>query len=176
LPLHISLVLSLALHLALYTLGDWAGWHATPPPSLRLPIEAMLILPEIKPVPSDSAPAEKLPEPSSEAALPQTAAAPVVEPPRTAPPATAKTVTAPSPEKPQPAVSFYPRDAVLRGLEGDVEIGVTLDPAGNVIAARLDRGSGHAILDEAALAAARTLKGLPGGAREATLPVRFRLK
>lgn len=175
------------LHLALYTLADWAGWRAPPPPPLRLPIEAMLILPEIKPEPSDSAPAGKLPEP----ALVQTAA-PVVEPPRTvprqaaparappqamvAPPASAKTVAAPAPEKPQPAVSFYPRDAVLRGLEGDVDVGVTLDAAGNVIAARLDRGSGHAILDEAALAAARTLKGLPGGAREATLPVRFRLR
>lgn len=175
-PLHISLVLSLVLHLALYILADWVGLRVPPPP-LRPPIEAMLILPEIKVAQADSRPAKP----------PSSPAVPAVEPPHTALPEApppepvaasslpAKTVAAPQ-AAPQPAVAFYPREAVLRGLEGDVDIGVTLDASGNVIAARIDRGSGHAILDAAALAAARTLKGLPGGAREATLPVRFRLR
>ena len=52
-----------------------------------------------------------------------------------------------------------------------------LDDAGHVIAARLEASSGHPILDEAAVRAARTLHDLPAGApREALLPVRFRLR
>ena len=52
-----------------------------------------------------------------------------------------------------------------------------LDPAGNVIAARLESSSGHALLDDAAVRAARGLRSLPDSApREALLPVRFRLR
>ena len=51
-----------------------------------------------------------------------------------------------------------------------------LDGAGNVLAARVERSSGHALLDQAAAKAARQLKALPEGvARETILPVRFRL-
>ena len=52
-----------------------------------------------------------------------------------------------------------------------------LDNAGNAIAARLEATSGHAILDDAAVRAARQLRALPDSApREALLPVRFRLR
>ena len=52
-----------------------------------------------------------------------------------------------------------------------------LDAPGNVIAARLESSSGHALLDDAAVRAARTLRALPDSApREALLPVRFRLR
>ena len=52
-----------------------------------------------------------------------------------------------------------------------------LDASGNAIAARLEASSGHALLDDAAVRAARTLRALPDSApREALLPVRFRLR
>lgn len=173
-PLHIAFVLSLACHLALYTLADWAGLRAPPPPAPRPLIEAMLILPEIA-------------EPSPAAPAPEEAP-PVVETPRAEPPLPDLAPPLPAavvaPAAPQAALKpaatrtpprFYPREAVLRGLEGEALVGVTLDARGRVIAARLERGSGHAILDEAAVMAARTLTSLPRGEREATLPVRFRL-
>ena len=71
----------------------------------------------------------------------------------------------------------YPPEAVERGLQGEALVLLFLDRGGSVIAARLESSSGHAILDEAALRAARQLRSLPDGApREALLPVRFRLR
>jgi len=71
---------------------------------------------------------------------------------------------------------LYPLEAVERGLEGEVTVLLFLDDAGNVIASRLESSSGYPLLDDAALAAARGLRGLPDSApREALLPVRFRL-
>jgi periplasmic protein TonB len=168
LPLPIAFALSLVLHLALYALADRVGLRAPPAPASRPRIEAMLIVPQIAPLP------KPLPPP----ALPL---APDV--PRAVPPP-AETITArvrstpasPPPAPDAPAARFYPPLAVLRGLEGEVLVGVTLDARGDVVAARLERGSGHAILDEAALRAALTLKSLPGGRGEAVLPVRFRLR
>ncbi len=72
---------------------------------------------------------------------------------------------------------LYPPEAIARGLEGEALVLLFLDEAGNAIAARIEASSGHAILDEAAVRAARTLRSLPSGApREAVLPVRFRLR
>lgn len=72
---------------------------------------------------------------------------------------------------------LYPREAIESGIEGEATVLLFLDDAGNAIAARLEASSGHAILDEAAVRAARTLRGLPEAApREALLPVRFRLR
>ena len=72
---------------------------------------------------------------------------------------------------------FYPPEAIERGLEGEALVLLFLDEAGNAIAARIEASSGHAILDAAAVRAARTLKSLPASApREALLPVRFRLR
>jgi protein TonB len=71
----------------------------------------------------------------------------------------------------------YPPEAVERGLQGEALLLLFLDPSGNVIAARLESSSGHAVLDEAALRAARQLRTLPDSApRETLLPVRFRLR
>jgi protein TonB len=71
---------------------------------------------------------------------------------------------------------LYPLEAIERGLEGEATVLVFLDASGNVIASRLESSSGYALLDDAALAAARGLRGLPDSApREALLPVRFRL-
>jgi protein TonB len=71
----------------------------------------------------------------------------------------------------------YPPEAVERGLQGEALVLLFLDGGGDVIAARLENSSGHALLDEAALRAARRLRALPASApREALLPVRFRLR
>ena len=71
----------------------------------------------------------------------------------------------------------YPPDAIARGLEGETLILLFLDEAGNAVAARVERGSGHAILDEAAIRAAQGVRGLTeGAAKEVLLPVRFKLK
>jgi protein TonB len=71
----------------------------------------------------------------------------------------------------------YPAEAIERGLQGEALVLLFLDGEGNAIAARLERSSGHAILDEAALRAARRLRALPASApREALMPVRFRLR
>jgi protein TonB len=72
---------------------------------------------------------------------------------------------------------FYPAEAIARGLEGEVQVLLVIDENGQVVATRLEQGSGHAILDEAALRAARSLKSLPADApRQTVLPIRFRLK
>lgn len=72
---------------------------------------------------------------------------------------------------------LYPRAAVEQGIEGEATVLLFLDEAGNAIAARLEASSGHPLLDEAALRAARSLRSLPEAApREALLPVRFRLR
>ncbi len=72
---------------------------------------------------------------------------------------------------------LYPVEAVERGLEGEVLVLLFLDAGGNAIAARVEASSGHALLDAAAVRAARTLRALPADApREALVPVRFRLR
>lgn len=72
---------------------------------------------------------------------------------------------------------LYPPEAIARGLEGQALVLLFLDASGNAIAARLESSSGYALLDDAAVRAARTLRALPDSApREALLPVRFRLR
>jgi len=72
---------------------------------------------------------------------------------------------------------LYPPEAVRRGLEGEVVVLLELDANGRVVAASVASGSGHAILDEAAVRAARQLGALgPAlGGKAILLPVRFRL-
>lgn len=70
---------------------------------------------------------------------------------------------------------LYPAEAVRRGLEGDVMLQLSLDDAGRVLSAEVVTSSGHAILDRAALAAARQIGTLPGNPSRTRLPVSFRL-
>ncbi len=75
------------------------------------------------------------------------------------------------------AGQFYPAEAIARGLEGEVLVLIIIDESGRVTAARVEQGSGHRMLDDAALRAVRSLRSLPADApREALLPVRFRLR
>ena len=72
---------------------------------------------------------------------------------------------------------LYPREAIERGLEGEALVLLFLDQTGNAVAARIESSSGHALLDDAALRAARTLRALPDSApRDVLLQVRFRLR
>ena len=72
---------------------------------------------------------------------------------------------------------FYPAEAIAQGLEGEALVLLIINENGEVSAARIEQGSGHRILDEAALRAVRSLRSLPADApRETLLPVRFRLK
>ena len=186
-----ALAISLALHAALMALG---------PPDLaarrlpRLPRELVVRLAEPEERPEPAPRLTLPPEPRENAS----ASAPLAAPkPRPAAPRVALThperAAAHRPENPTPERLSgeaaqraaeqiardlpYPPEAVERGLQGEALVMIFLDGAGNAIAARLEASSGHEILDEAALRAARRLRALPASApREALLPVRFRLR
>jgi protein TonB len=72
---------------------------------------------------------------------------------------------------------FYPLEAIEQGWQGEAWVRIFLDEQGQVIAARIEQGSGYPLLDQAALRAARALRSLPAdGLEEAVFPVRFRLE
>jgi protein TonB len=177
-----ALALSLLLHAV--TLAMLAQLQ-TPTPRLSTPVTVLNVaLPEIIP---------------AKPATPEPALAPPMPPqpplllPKPAPrhPSAAQPVAAARQGQPQRLAGeaarqamqqmsrelFYPPEAIERGLEGEALVLLFLDASGNAIAARLESSSGHALLDEAAVKAARTLRSLPDTApREALLPVRFRLR
>ena len=67
---------------------------------------------------------------------------------------------------------FYPAEAIAQGLEGETLVLLIINENGEVSAARVEQGSGHRILDEAALRAVRSLRSLPADApRDTLLPV-----
>jgi protein TonB len=65
---------------------------------------------------------------------------------------------------------------VAQGLEGDVILLLNLSDNGQLVSASIARSSGHAILDQAALDAARHIGALPGNPRQTLFPVSFRLQ
>lgn len=71
---------------------------------------------------------------------------------------------------------LYPREAIARGIEGRVVLLLTFDDAGRVAVLEIASSSGQPILDNAALKAATRIGRLPGGRRQALLPVEFRLE
>lgn len=72
---------------------------------------------------------------------------------------------------------LYPSEALRRGLEGEVVIIVELGAGGRIIDAGVASGSGHAVLDEAAVRAVLKLGTLGNSSANRTilLPVRFRI-
>lgn len=164
-----ALAASLALHLALLGLGL--------PPGKVSPRETPAMLSARLLPPATVRPAEPL--------LKDTLAE--AEAPRAAPaqprPADAKS-RRPAPRTPEAAaqrklseVLFYPPEAVARGLEGEVRLLLTLDGNGTIRDAQVAAGSGHPLLDDAAVRAAFAMGSLPeAGAREVILPVVFRLR
>jgi len=113
---------------------------------------------------------------------------PLPQPPAAAPPAPSLRPQLPKPPKPLSGRAldtalaaltreeFYPRAAIARGLEGRVVLLLTLDAGGAVTAIEVAGSSGHLLLDDAALKAATRIGRLPGGRRQALLPVEFRLE
>jgi periplasmic protein TonB len=75
----------------------------------------------------------------------------------------------------------YPREAQLRGQEGEVVIALEISAEGRVVNAKLHKTSSHQILDDSALLFAESLEFVPasqGGTPAPTnvlLPVRYRL-
>lgn len=166
--LTLALALSLAVHL-LPVLPSLLTEHSSPPP-LPPPLQASLRPPPVE------VPPLLMPE---------------AEPPRPAvrqpPPVVAKASPAGRPRSWQEEVrrqfrqqqqrgEFYPAEAIARGLQGEVVVLLILGTDGSVVAARVEQGSGHRLLDDAALNAVRALRSLPADApRQTLLPVRFRL-
>lgn len=72
---------------------------------------------------------------------------------------------------------LYPAEALQRGLEGEVVILVELGENGRIVDASIASGSGHQVLDEAAVRAVRKIGTLgPSSANKAILlPVRFKI-
>lgn len=72
---------------------------------------------------------------------------------------------------------FYLREAISRGLEGEVRLLLTFDIEGKVLDAQIVSSSGYALLDQAATNAAHAMRRLPNtGMRELILPVVFKLQ
>ncbi|MEE8389010.1 MAG: energy transducer TonB [Acidiferrobacterales bacterium] len=77
----------------------------------------------------------------------------------------------------------YPRFALIRGWQGEVIIGIRIEPDGYISRTRLVNSSGYGTLDLAALEGARKVKSLPnavallnGQPFDLQLPVIYRLQ
>lgn len=163
---------SLALHLLPALPGLIAPAQLPSPPLPQPPLQAELRPPAPPPL--------QLPQPAAPEPPPSAKKRPLPPPPPTQPgkaaPATWTQAVKQHLQKLQKSGQFYPAEAIAAGLQGDVEVLFVLDEAGKVVAARVEHSSGHAILDEAALRAVRSLSSVPADApRQAVLPVRFRL-
>ena len=172
------LLLALAASLLLHILPLVAQLiPASPPPPKAPPIEATLR--PLPPTPLPPPPPLTLPEQPKPSTIPPKPPPPRPEQ-REKPAVSAKTWTQAIRQhlkKLDDSGQFYPEEAIARGLEGEVLVLIIIDESGQVTAARVEQGSGHRILDDAALRAVRSQRSLPADApREALLPVRFRLR
>ena len=168
--LFLAYVASLLLHLAALGSADLMARLQRPP---ARPTPAMLeatLLP---------APAPREAEPLIKDTLAEATATAAAAPPQNQAPgarqATPRAVTAAAQRKLAEHL-FYPEDARIRGLEGEVRLLLTLETDGTLADAQVAGSSGHEILDGAAVRAAYAMGRLPGiGRREIILPVVFRL-
>lgn len=179
--LYLAFALSLAAHAAVLVGPPQARRSAAPPPAPPVLHARLAPPPASSPLPeltlATPAPMHKRPEP----------AAPARQQARPRLPPTDHSRATPAPRLFREArrqlaqlaaeTGFYPLEAIQQGLEGEVWVEIFLDADGHVMAARIERSSGHALLDQAALKAARALRSLPAdGLTQAVLPVRFRLE
>lgn len=168
-------LVSLLFHAAVLGGGSLIRLRSGPAHEAREPLQATLVQPSLPPPPALLAP--EPPQPAAET-RPESTPRPKA---RTVSPNAHRGFTATDVARMalrqiarQP---FYPEEAIARGLEGEAAVRLFLDESGNAIAARLESSSGHAILDEAAVRAARGVRSIPAGtASEVVLPVRFRLR
>jgi len=168
-----ALVISIALHALLIAAPAGRG-KSQPQTLLKVSLRESPALPAPQ-VPAAELPKLQLPEKMPRKSAARPAPEPVARP--TAPMAVLSGQAARVAGDQLARELLYPIEAVERGLQGEALVLLFLDESGNVIAARLEASSGHALLDDAAVHAARTLRSLPDSApREALLPVRFRLR
>lgn len=156
--------------------AEWPG--TTQQPKLSPPIEARLR--QLPPVATAAAPADRLMKDtlSDSPAPPATSAMqPSVSLSGAARARASDAARARSAQRKLARHVFYPPEAVAAGIEGEVRLLLTLDSAGNVVEAVIASGSGHPVLDRAALSAAHAMQRVPSaGVRELILPVVFRLE
>lgn len=155
----IAFALSFALHAALLTPDLLKRLVAAP---LRPTLQAVLRLPPVLPPPE--------PEPLLKNTFEGEGPA-KIEPPskpakaQAAPKAVSKRELQAAQRKLAKYI-FYPEKAVQQGLEGTVRVLVVLDADGNVEDVRMIAGSGHAILDNAAIKGFYAIGKLPGTTSE----------
>lgn len=167
----LALIASLLLHL-LPLLNAWLQQQPAPPPPPAPPLSARLA-----PPPMPEQPQLTLPEQPRPKATPPSTAKPeqgLKSPGKT--PAWQDEIRRQL-RKQQAQGLFYPPEAIAQGLEGEVLVLMIIGENGQVAATRIEQGSGHRLLDDAALRAVRSLRSLPADApRETLLPVRFSLR
>ena len=180
LALALSLTVSLALHGALL-LPDIVKRPSTMPPPVRL--QASLRVPPAPPTPpipetpaiepesieKDTLTPEQKPVPA-----PREIEPPAKVAPRNAPVAGRKYVE--SAQRKLANVLVYPPEAIAQGLEGDVHLLIKLNDDGTIAEISVAAGSGHVLLDHAAIRAARMVRRFGAGPREMILPISFRLQ
>jgi protein TonB len=172
--LALALCLSGVLHLALLGTPPWWGRPSAPLP----PLQARLTPAEIlaPPKPAEDLLKDTLAQEVKVLRKPAAALKPHEE-------MTGSRAANPNQASPEDAQRklarhlYYPEEAVRRGLEGEVRLLLILDADGRVLSAEVAASSGHAILDQAAEAAALAMGSLPeAGVRQLILPVVFSLQ
>lgn len=177
--LGLALAVSLVLHAAiLLPPGLWRSPPAAPAPRVQ-PLQANLAAPTLATYREEHVAAESLPATLPDSSAGKPAAVPPAPTLSHKPAASPRLLKGRALDTALAALTreeFYPRAAIARGLEGRVVLLLTLDENGTVTRLGIASGSGHALLDEAALKAAGRIGALPGGARQVLLPVEFRLE
>jgi protein TonB len=165
-PLGWALLTSLALHVGVLLPIDWR----LPPPPARTPPLAVLLPPA----------AEQLaPVLTTQPELLDVPAPAVTPAPSLPVPGKPRELKGRALESAMAALAreeFYPREAISRGWEGRVVLLLSLDPSGRVTDIEIASPSGYLLLDQAAVKAAVRISAIPGGRRQALLPVEFRLE
>lgn len=196
-----AIAAALALHGAawLALAGDWE-FFAVEPPRFSV-MEAQLAVAEPPPEPEPPLPQPKA-EPRPEKTVAKLAPAPVpnlpkgddAEPPAPAAPPTAPVAAAPIAPPPEPYVEpdfraaylsnpapAYPLAARRRGLAGKVVLRAEVTPDGLCADVRVERSSGHALLDDTALETVKKWRFVPAKragravAATVTIPINFKL-
>lgn len=174
-----TLTLSVSLHAAILLAGSTVEREAPPAPA---PLEIRLRLP---PVPAEAllkntlaaderrtrdrpTPVERSePLPKTQSALQKST--------QPAPASPARELRAA--QKKLAQHQYYPPEAIAAGIEGEVHLLISLAADGSVDNVEIAAGSGHPVLDKAAVRAAWAMGSLPGASRrELILPVVFSLR
>ncbi|MCM8613254.1 energy transducer TonB [Accumulibacter sp.] len=166
-----ALALSLLLHAAVLWWNVVAfDFRPAPTPRLQASLQ-----PPIRPEPASYDPLLKNtlssgdPSPATATPPPQPTATP-----------TSRAVARRQVEAAQRKISqhlYYPPEAVARGIEGEVRLLLRLGDDGSIVDVQVAAGSGHAILDQAAVKAAYAMgRANWAQSRELILPVIFRLQ